>query len=452
MRAMYLLTTLDTFVFFGALPAALALGMQWRNPLSWAALASAYALFKLCRFFPSPLLGLPLYFLLLRGAGGLSAHASVAALGLVCVITLGIQQATQALPHMIASRDPTVPLRMLFNSLWTIAPTTLSLPVSVGFGGLLAWAGIAGPASFSSRQGWTFWVLLAAAALYARSHAPRTFIPAYQRPAAPLPRAYRRVVLLNIDGLSLAAYRRAAMPFVKGLAARYAEVDGGAITVCRALTNPAFASILTGAPPPVHGVVDNNLGQPIRCEALPDTVPARLYGSMHVKHFSKPNWNVTVVSLVRDGALGAERKLFAALREDIRALPDIRLFIADISTLDFTGHSYGHYSRRCLEAASAVDSLIGGFWEWMETERFLRDTAVIISSDHGLFVVEHSYLMSRTETYVPLIFAGPGIARGVRIGGPVSIMDINPSVSYLLGARYCARSTGRVLTEALEGG
>ena len=240
-------------------------------------------------------------------------------------------------------------------------------------------------------------------------------------------------------------YERADMPFLKELAIRFAHVEGGAVTVYRALTNPAFASILTGAPPDIHGVRDNNLGQPIRVEALPDVIPSRLYGSMHVEHFSKPHWEVTVFSLIKDGALGAEKKLFARLGEDILCYPEVRLFIADISMVDFTGHSYGHYSRQCLEAASTVDSLIRDFWISIEERGFLEDTAVVISSDHGLFVVEHSYLISGIERFVPLIFAGRGIARGTGIQGPVSIMDINACVSYLLGVPYCADSAGSVL-------
>ena len=68
-------------------------------------------------------------------------------------------------------------------------------------------------------------------------------------------------------------------------------------TVYRALTNSAFASILTGTPPTVHGVKNNNFGQHIRTQGVPDIVPTILYGSMHVEHFSKDEWHTRIVSL-----------------------------------------------------------------------------------------------------------------------------------------------------------
>ena len=78
---------------------------------------------------------------------------------------------------------------------------------------------------------------------------PEPFQPTPERPVC------KRVILLNIDGLSWYAFQKADMPFLKGQLARAAYAPRGAITVYRALTNPAFASILTGAPPAVHGMV-----------------------------------------------------------------------------------------------------------------------------------------------------------------------------------------------------
>jgi predicted AlkP superfamily pyrophosphatase or phosphodiesterase len=227
----------------------------------------------------------------------------------------------------------------------------------------------------------------------------------------------------------------------------HAYATQGAITVYRALTNPAFASILTGAPPGVHGIRNNNLGQRLLIDALPDLVPSKLYGSVHMKHFSKPSWEVQWYSLVELGAMATEEHLFAQLRKDVAGRSDLRLFIADISEVDFTGHSYGSYSRSYREAATRADVHIGDFYAWLKQSGYLEDCTLIISSDHGLWINDHSYLLSEQEIYTPLIFLGPRVRR-CRLEGQPSIMDINANVSYLLGLRYNERSRGRVYPEA----
>ena len=234
------------------------------------------------------------------------------------------------------------------------------------------------------------------------------------------------------------------MPFLSKMAEAHAVAPEGAITVYRALTNPAFASIITGAPPSVHGVSNNNFGQSIRVDGLPDLVSARLYGSIHVRHFSKPHWRVRWFSLVSLGAERTEEVVFNTLKEDVLNEPDTRLFIVDISETDFIGHSYGTYSRQYLHAGDKADKLIENFCGWLKDRGLYDDFTIIISSDHGMFISDHSYLLSAQEIYTPLIFFGSKIAPHSRILGKVSIMDINANVSYILGVPYNRHSAGRV--------
>ena len=79
----------------------------------------------------------------------------------------------------------------------------------------------------------------------------------------------------------------------------------------------------------------------------------------------------------------------------------------------------------------------------------LEDTTLIISSDHGLWINDHSYLISEQEKYTPFILLGPKV-QWARIAGPVSIMDINANISYLLGLRYNEHSMGRVFDFAVS--
>jgi hypothetical protein len=451
-RVMYFMTTIDSFVPMAAATAWLAaswlcgaLAWSWWLPVSFGV---TWLAFWIANYYPTFAAVVPFWIATLVLSGGV-APGLAAALVVVCLV-LGIatQMVFQGTPHVIASRDRSVIWRMLASSTISLAPTTLSLPVTLLFSSILALNLAATPAAPAAPDAWYaihFAVLLLAAGAV-RLTSPRTYVPQTLQPEAKGPIS-KRVIVLNIDGISWYWFKRSAMPFLHGMMEKHAYAPQGAITVYRALTNPAFASILTGAPPAVHGIRNNNLGQSLTIDALPDLVPSKLYGSVHMKHFSKPSWDVQWFSLVEHGAQRTEELLFAQLKEDVAGRPDLRLFIADISEVDFTGHSYGSYSRQYREAAGRADDHIRDFYGWLEESGHLEDTTVIISSDHGLWINDHSYMISEQEKYTPLIFLGPRV-RSCRLEGQPSIMDINANVSYLLAVRYNEHSKGRVYAEA----
>lgn len=445
-RVMYFATTLDSFVVCAAV-ATLAVSYL-RHPVtpSWIAIligsAVVYAAFKIADFYPTFILCFPVFGFLLAKTSGFSFGS----LGRLALLNFGlaalIQLVFQDTPHMVASRDATVPARMFLNSFLTLAPTTLSLPVAGSYALLLSATAYYHPL-LSNSSGIGYYATILAAAVCVRWLRPKTFVPVPHQPPNERPLS-QRLVIFNLDGFSLNAFRRAKMPFLNKMAEEHATASEGAMTVYRALTNPAFASIITGAPPTVHGVSNNNFGQPIRAEGLPDIVSARLYGSIHVSHFSKPHWRVRWFSLVGLGAERTEEVVFETLKRDILDEPDTRLFIVDVSETDFIGHSYGTYSRQYLSAGDKADKLIEGFCGWLKQQGLYDDFTMIISSDHGMFITDHSYLLSSHEIYTPLIFFGSAIAPHSRITGKISIMDINANVSYILGVRYNSDSAGRV--------
>lgn len=358
------------------------------------------------------------------------------------IVTGAVQILFMGLPMGVAARSPFVPLRMFLNSFVILAPTTISLPVTLGFQ-LFTAAGLATlvprPLSLPS--------LLAVVLLLALAVAVRKVKkgPAPQPAHHPAPgkKQYNRAILLNIDGLSHHVFSRARAPFLHALERDFLHAPRGAATVYKAFTNPAFASILTGAEPAVHGVVNNNFGQAIRAQALPDIMPARLYGSMHVKHFSRPSWRVEVVSLVAEGYDRADALLLEKLKADLEKDRDTALWLVDFSLADFCGHAWGGYSKRYYGAVEKLDGLIAGFFSWCRDKGLADDTLFILSSDHGLFIGEHAYGLSDREKYVPLVFAGSGVPQG-EIEGPASILDIAANLCFCLNRPYPSSSGGRV--------
>jgi len=463
-RVLYFHNTIDTHCLLmtalglGALGALSMLG--WVDGIAWATLARPAAILhagalvaalllalKWCDFFPPILLA----------AGPVAVVLSPLAGGRTDLVlwVLGVNLALFVVSHMMLFGGPYVvifgawssPLRGLWYSLFTLAPTTASFWICQFCTNVVTFAVLLRPEP-SRPAGLLFLGSIAAAVVAARLVRPRsrmspTFLP------PPGPPVVRRVLLLSVDGLSLNLMRRARTPFFDRLAREWASAPAGAVTVYRALTNPAFASMMTGVPPEVHTMRDNNLGNRIAVEGLPDYVPARIYGSIHMRHFAKPHWDVRVVPITREG-FATDDVLVRWLLEDLEGAPDLRLFVVDLSTVDMTAHAFGARTRHYIRAIEETDRRLDRLFAEMERRGVLDDTTVILSSDHGQSCLDHSFLLNDDEKYVPLVLCGAGIRRGATLGFRPSITDFAPTIAWLLGVPYPGACRARVLAEAIE--
>jgi 2-polyprenyl-3-methyl-5-hydroxy-6-metoxy-1,4-benzoquinol methylase len=369
-----------------------------------------------------------------------------------CAIFFITQFLFMGIPDAIVSRDMCVPFLKFFNSLFTIAPTTVSFPVSIFFTFYLSFFL---KASLICQSNFDYLVLIfvslwiLCAALITRCTLPKNQFSKFYKPD--IGKAYfKRIVLLNIDGVRKDIFDSLHLPCISNIEQEGASHRFGLETVYLALTNPAFASILTGTTPKHHGVYNNNFGQSIKTEGLGDIVPFIAYGSMHVKHFCKKYWQTRIVSLPRYSIYHSDDLMLDWLKNDLLNRPEIRLFVADFSEADFLAHAYGSTSSQYKEALRRTDKRIGELLAWMKTNNMMDDTAVIICSDHGISAIDHSYLIARSERFVPFLIYGKGIKKGFQITRPGKIMDICCTVSYLLGVRYPYDARGQVFTEVLE--
>ncbi len=363
-----------------------------------------------------------------------------------------IQFGFMGIPDSIVARDPRVSIFKMFHSLYTVAPTTVSFSMSVYFSTYLAFC--MASSLYSQGIAWYLGLSVAAIALLILAYVARVMRPSnrfskFHKPdtGAPL---VQRVVVLNIDGARKDVFDSLNLPTFNRLKAVSAWHPTGLETVYRALTNPAFASIFTGTIPTIHGVRDNNFGQTIITEGLPDLVSAIAYGSMHVKHFCKKYWETKIVSLPRHSIYGCDDIMVDWLKDDLLHRKEVRLFVADFSEADFLAHAYGSTSKNYKEALQRIDLRIGNLIDWMEDEGLMKDTAIVICSDHGIAAIDHSYLLAKSERVVPFLLHGPGIKKGYQIPRPGKIMDISCTIAYLLGIRYPYDSRGQVFTDALE--
>ncbi len=126
-----------------------------------------------------------------------------------------------------------------------------------------------------------------------------------------------------------------------------------------------------------------------------------------------------------------------------------RVFAIYLSGVDVVGHRFtGKKSKKRLAVIAVAGDVQRNYYLAMDEmiKPFLdaagADTTIIISSDHGLMRGEH------TKNGV-FIISGQGIKRGVRLEKPVALVDICPTLLYLVGLPVAEDMDGRVCLEAM---
>jgi len=371
----------------------------------------------------------------------------------VVVFYLGVLLVINGGPQAIVGRDMSIPFRMLAQCFTTLVPTTLSLPVSVFFGYFLASMVLfAANAVHNSMSATPLLVTLLINIVFSflvRKYLPDN-IPANQyRPELPIYKAFKKVVILNIDGARWDMVQNLDLPTIRYLRREGTYVKNGLLTVYRALTNPAFGTILTGARPQEHGIFDNNIGQSLKVEGMGDLVKITIYGCMHMKHFAKEGWETKIVSLPEIGIQRSDDVAMEWLFNDLRSDKETQLFVFDYSEADFCGHSYGGQSRQYQEALKNIDARISRVMKVIESLDDCLDIAIIVCSDHGIHNLDHGYRLFQGESYVPCLFYGKRIKRGHVIEKDGMINDICLTAAWMLGGRYPAHAQGQVFDEVL---
>ncbi len=108
-----------------------------------------------------------------------------------------------------------------------------------------------------------------------------------------------------------------------------------------------------------------------------------------------------------------------------RVMAGIEASVTDVTAEEVRNARHAYYAN-----VSYFDSNVGKIVKALEEADLLDDTVVVVTSDHGDMLGERGlwYKMTWFEhsARVPLVMAGPGIARGVA-GAPCSLVDILPT-------------------------
>lgn len=107
-----------------------------------------------------------------------------------------------------------------------------------------------------------------------------------------------------------------------------------------------------------------------------------------------------------------------------------------------------------LACVSFVDHQVGRVLDALDASPYAGNTLVVLYSDHGFHLGEKEHFAKRTlwqdGTGVPLIIAGPGIARGAICAKPVQLLDLYPTLLDLAGLKADPRHEGHSLKPLLK--
>ncbi len=103
-----------------------------------------------------------------------------------------------------------------------------------------------------------------------------------------------------------------------------------------------------------------------------------------------------------------------------------------------------------------ADAQVGRLLDFLEETRQLDDTLVVLTTDHGEMLGDH-YLFGKLGYFdqafhIPLIVAGPNVARGHRVNAFTESVDVTPTVIAHMGETPPRAMDGRSLAPFLSGG
>jgi arylsulfatase A-like enzyme len=110
--------------------------------------------------------------------------------------------------------------------------------------------------------------------------------------------------------------------------------------------------------------------------------------------------------------------------------------------------------RAYLASISFVDSQVGRVLDALKEAGLEERTIVVLWSDHGWHLGEKGITGKNTlwerSTHVPLVFTGPGVARGAVCNRPAELLDLYPTLVELAGLPAKGRIEGHSLVPQLK--
>lgn len=270
----------------------------------------------------------------------------------------------------------------------------------------------------------------------------------------------KRVVMIALDGISVAGFQTAHTPNLDAL------LSEGALSldtrvVMPSVTLPNWTSHLTGSGPEQHGVVDNSW-----------TVDKASYPAVER---DSAGYYPSVFQVLKENVKGIKTGFYynwinlfyphneryldeASYLEDDQYIPNYNkafdfivrhrddptaIFLYSVHT-DHAGHDHKWMSPEYIQSIEEADVQIGKFLDKMKAEGLYDDTHFMFLSDHGGINHGHGGT-TPDEMIVPWGITGPGIRKGMKIEEPNNTVNTAAVVLDLFRAPKPKAWTGEVI-------
>jgi predicted AlkP superfamily pyrophosphatase or phosphodiesterase len=250
----------------------------------------------------------------------------------------------------------------------------------------------------------------------------------------------QHLIFIGLDGWGGLYVSDANMPAVKRM------ISGGASSldvrcVIPPISWPNWTSLFSGAPPesctteefPSIFTVVKNSGQ--------KNSPVLFYEWEDLKNICPDE---TADKLVIKSNLESAKKIAAYITEK---KPTFTAIV--FGEPDATGHSKSWGSRSYYAKLAELDGFIAIIEEAVKDAGIYENTVFVISADHGGSFWGH-YFNFLIHRKIPLIIFGNGIKDGYVIPSPLSICDITPTMTTILGLETPSEWTGNILTDIFK--
>ncbi len=285
------------------------------------------------------------------------------------------------------------------------------------------------------------------------------FILLFLKTSCAQPDAVKRVILIGIDGVSAEGFQYSNTPVINSL------ISQGVISlktrgVMPTVSAPNWATILSGAGPEQHGATSNNWS--LINQGFDPTVKdadgyfTSIFTLIHKQMpkavtamFYDWDWLGTFVNkkyITKEQYVQGHVMITSLALNYIKKEKPVFTFIY-YGHPDEVGHSKGHGTNEYFQSINDIDSEVGKLIAGITEAGIAKNTAIIITSDHGGIGFGHGG-ESMVEIEVPWIINGPGIKKNMLLETPNDLANTAPTIARFLGLQIPAEWIGRPVTEA----
>jgi len=276
------------------------------------------------------------------------------------------------------------------------------------------------------------------------------------------PQGIEHVIVIGVDGLSPDGIKKGKSPVLHKM------IENGAVnwqvrTVLTSASSQNWASMIMGAGPEQHGIIDNDWE--IDKHTLPPIVQeadGRFPTIFSIFHQANPKAEVGVVyhwdgfgRLFQKNAVDYDKRFGT---EDSTATDFIQyiktkkpaLGFVHFDHVDHAGHHGGHGTAEYYQSVAKADSIIGKILDGLKDAGIMDKTLVIVWADHGGVGKGHGGATPQ-EAEIAGIFYGKDVKKGYTIQQQVYTYDLASTIAFVLGLQQPYAWIGRPVKPAFEG-